>query len=81
MPCFLGSWCILDEIETVDLYVCSVTSSFPALIAGVLVTFLVVVVLLLLVGGIVVVVLRARRKKTMDAGQYHSKPEDNPHKR
>ena len=81
MPCFLGSWYILDEIETVDLYICSVTFSFPALITGVVVTFLVVVALLSLVGGMVVVVLRARRKKMMDAGQYHSKPEDNPHKR
>ena len=55
-------------------------SSFPALIAGVVVALLVVVVLLSLVGGVVAVVLWARRKKMMEAGQSHSKAEDSPHK-
>ena len=54
-------------------------SSFPALIAGVVVALLVVVVLLSLVGGVVAVVLWARGKKVMEAGQSHSKVEDSPH--
>ena len=52
-------------------------SSFPALIAGVVVALLVVV--LSLVGGVMAVVLWVRRKKMMEAGQSNSKAEDSPH--
>ena len=54
-------------------------SSFSALIAGVVVSLLVVVVLLSLMVGVLFVVLRARRKMKLEAGQSHSKAEDNLH--
>ena len=47
-------------------------SSFPALIAGVVVTLL-VVVLLSLVGGVVAVVVKVRKRKIKETGQSHSK--------
>ena len=53
--------------------------SYPALIAGIMVSLL-VVVLLLMVGVLGVVVMMRRMRKMKEIGQSHSKAEFSPHK-